>query len=57
MIFLEYVGSRACLSAKGADKISQSETKAFKFINVKAFFLFPALICMDDNAESGEYKR
>ena len=37
MIFLEYVGSRASLSAKGTDRISQSETKAFKSMNLKAF--------------------
>ena len=44
MIFLEYVGSRAYLSARDGDKERRSEAKAFKFINLKAFFfLCPAI--------------
>ena len=43
MIFLECVGSRAYLSARDGEKERQSEAKAFKFINLKAFFfLCPA---------------
>ena len=44
MIFLEYVGSRASLSARDGDKERQSEAKAFKFINLKAFFFLGSAI-------------
>ena len=57
VIFLECVGSRACLSAKGAEKISQSETKAFKFINLKAFFLFVLRLQIPEKANTRQSLR
>ena len=45
-------GFESRLSAK-VEKLSCR----FLNLNNSRIFLFPALICMDDNAESGEYKR